>query len=100
MTKIKKYVAHIDDELAGAKEYAERALEYKAAGDQERYARYKAMANDELTHAAIVHDFAVQDIEKLKSVYPDIPSKMTEAWDASHRDFVERTVWIKQMLAM
>lgn len=47
-----------------------------------------------------LHDFAVQDIEQLKSVYPEIPSKMLDKWDKSHVEFVEKTAWIKQMQSM
>ena len=36
MTKIKKYVEDIKDELDGAKHYMETALEYKAMGDVDR----------------------------------------------------------------
>ena len=47
-----------------------------------------------------LHDMAVQDIEQLKAVYPDVPQRMTDAWDKSHVDFVEKTAWIKQMQSM
>ena len=40
------------------------------------------------------------DIEKLRSVYPDIPESMNERWNKSHVDFVEKTAWIKQMQSM
>lgn len=100
MTKIKKYVEGIAEELNGAKHYIEKALEYKAMGNADRYNRYKEMSLQELNHAMALHDFAVQDIEQLKTVYPEIPSKMMEAWEKSHVDFVEKTAWIKQMQAM
>jgi hypothetical protein len=100
MTKIKKYVEDIADELHGAKCYMEKALEYKAMGNGERYNKYKDMSIQELGHAMALHDFAVQDIEQLKTVYPDIPHKMMEAWEKSHTDFVEKAAWIKQMQAM
>ena len=100
MTKIKKYVDGITEELHGAKHYMETALEYKALGNADRYNRYKEMSIQELGHAMILHDFAVQDIEQLKSVYPEVPQKMQDAWDRSHVDFVEKTAWIKQMQAM
>ena len=54
----------------------------------------------ELGHAMALHDFAVQDIEQLKTVYPNVPQKMQDSWDKSHVDFVEKTAWIKQMQAM
>ena len=100
MTKIKKYVDEIAEELDGAKHYIETALEYKALNDIDRYNRYKEMSAQELGHATALHDFAVQDIEKLKSVYPEIPPKMMEKWEKSHVDFVEKAAWIKQMQAM
>lgn len=100
MTKIKKYVEDIGEELDGAKHYIEKALEYKAMNDSTRYAKYKEMSLQELGHAQALHDFAVQDIEKLKAVYPDIPSNMLDKWNKSHVDFVEKTAWIKQMQAM
>lgn len=100
MTKIKKYVEQIDEEICGAKEYAEKSLEYKAMGNSERYAKYRQMATDELNHAMIVHDIAVQDIEQLKAVYPEIPSEMMEEWEKSHKHYVEKVAWVKQMLSM
>ena len=103
MQKIKKYVDGIAEELHDAKEYREKALEYKAMniGDaMNRYNTYKTMSIQELDHAMKLHEMAVQDIEQLRTVYPDIPQKMQESWDKSHVDFVEKTAWIKQMQAM
>lgn len=100
MTKIKKYVEDIAEELDGAKHYIETALEYKAAGNSDRYTRYKEMSVQELGHAMSLHDFAVQDIEKLKSVYPEIPSDMMDKWQKAHVNYVEKAAWIKQMQAM
>ena len=100
MNKIKKYVEDIAEELDGAKHYMECALEYKAMGNTARYTRYKEMSTQELGHAMSLHDFAVQDIEALKAVYPDVPSEMQDKWDKSHVDFVEKAAWIKQMQSM
>lgn len=100
MNKIKKYVDNIAEELNGAKHYMEMALECKAAGNTNRYTKYKEMSAQELTHAMALHEFAVQDIEQLKAVYPDIPQSMIDKWDRAHVDYVEKTAWIKQMQAM
>ena len=100
MTKIKKYVENIAEELHDSKDYMEKALEYKAMGQSERYNGYKEMSIQELSHAMRLHQYAVEDIEKLKTVYPEIPQSMQDAWDRSHVDFVEKTAWIKQMQAM
>lgn len=100
MKKIKKYVEGIAEELSDAKNYMETALEYKASGDSTRYAKYKEMSTQELSHATALHEFAVQDIEKLKTVYPDIPQEMQDKWDHSHVEFVEKAAWIRQMQSM
>ena len=100
MTKIKKYVHEIEDELEGAKCYIEKALWYKAKGDTERYTTYKNMSLDELDHATALHEIAVEDIHELEKVYPDIPDKMMKAWEDSHNAFIEKTAWIKQMQSM
>lgn len=104
MTKIKKYVEDIAEELDGAKHYIETALEYKAMGNSSdntaRYNTYKEMSVQELNHAMNLHQFAVQDIEKLKVVYPDVPQEMMDKWDHAHVEFVEKAAWIKQMQSM
>ena len=105
MTKIKKYVEDIAEELESSKEYMEKALEYKAMGANdpkyaERYNGYKEMSVQELGHATRIHQYAVQDIERLKSVYPEIPQDMMDKWEHSHKEYVEKTAWIKQMQAM
>lgn len=100
MTKIKKYVDDIAEELDGAKNYIETALDYKVAGDMNRYNKYKEMSVQELGHAMALHEMAAQDIQKLQSVYPEVPQSMMDKWEHSHKEFVEKTAWIKQMQAM
>lgn len=100
MTKIKKYVDDIAEELESAKEYMEKALECKAAGNADRYNGYKAMSQQELEHSSRLHQYAVEDIEKLKAVYPEIPSDMMDKWEHAHKEYVEKAAWIKQMQTM
>ena len=99
MTKIKKLVEHIDEELCGAKDYAEKYLECKAKGDMQWANRYKEMASDELKHAGYLHEKAVQEIETISKVYTP-PEDMEDAWEKSHKKYVEKASWIKTMLAM
>lgn len=99
MTKIKKLAEHIEEELCGAKEYAEKYVECKAKGDMQWANRYKEMAQDELKHAGYIHDRAIQEIEELNKVFKPT-QKMQEKWDKSHAEFVEKTAWIKQMLTL
>lgn len=99
MTKIKKYVERIEEELHDAKNYAEKYVEYKAAGNTQNQNRYKDMANDELKHAMYLHDIATAEIAELNKVFQPT-QEMLDKWDRSHREYVEKTAWIKQMLTM
>lgn len=99
MRMIKNLVEQLDDEIEGAKEYAEKYVEYKAKNNMARANRFKEMANDELKHAGYIHDMTVQEIEELKKVYT-APAEMREKWDKSHKEYVEKVAWIKQMLTL
>lgn len=97
MKKIKDYVEGIEDELCSAKEYIEKALWYKAKNNSDRYTKYKEMSMQEMSHAMNLHQFAMEDIELLEKEYPDIPEDMMKKWEESHKEYVEKTAWIKQM---
>lgn len=99
MKIIKKFVEAIDEEIEGAKEYAERYVEAKVKNDMQTAARYKEMANDELKHAMYEHEWAVKEIEEISKVYT-APAEMQEVWDKAHKSYVEQVAWIKQMLSM
>lgn len=98
--RIKKYVDDIKEELKDAQEYMEKALWYKAKGDPNRYAKYKEMSAQELNHASILHEMAVQDIAALDAVYPEVPEKMLEKWNSAHTEYIEKAAWIRQMHQM
>lgn len=99
MRSIKKFVEAIDEEIESAKEYAEKYVEHKAKNDMQTANRYKEMANDELKHANYEHEWAVKEIEEISKVYTP-PVEMQEAWEKSHKEYVEHVAWIRQMLAM
>lgn len=69
MKIIHQLIDHINEELDGAKDYAEKYIHNRAIGNNSRANIYRQMAMDELTHASNVHDFAVQDIEAIRSVH-------------------------------
>lgn len=99
MKVIKNYVDHIKEELCSAKDYAEKYVEHKAAGNTEWANRFKEMSNDELKHAMYVHDLATEKIEEISKVF--VPTAdMQEIWDKAHIEYVEKYAWIKQMLSM
>lgn len=99
MKVIKQLVDKIDEELEGAQEYAEKYVEEKANNDSEWANTFRTMSEDELAHANKIHAYAVREIDKLRQVYQ--PSQeMLDKWDESHKQYVERAAWIKQMLAL
>lgn len=99
MKLIKQYVEGIEEELEGAKEYAEKYVEAKVKGDANKSNRYKEMAMDELKHCSYLHEWAVNEISAISKVYTP-PADMQEKWDKAHVQYVEKAAWIKQMLSM
>lgn len=99
MKKIQKLVEQIKEELEGAKEYAETYLDLKARGQTAWAGKCKSMAEDEIRHSQIAHDYAVEEIAILSKVYTP-PVDMEEKWKTAHKEYVEKTAWIKQMLSM
>lgn len=99
MRKIAELVEKIDEELEGAKNCAEMFVDYKSQNKTEWASKFKTMANDELSHAMTVHDLAVFEIERIKTVYT-APVEMQEKWDEAHKKYVEKVAWIKQMLTI
>lgn len=99
MTKIKRYVDGMKDELCGAKDYAESYIECKAAGNMDRAKIYYQMAQDELKHADNLHNIAVQEINALKEAI-EPPESMLDKWRDAHGYFVEKAAWVKQMLSL
>ena len=99
MKSIKWYADAIGEELEDAKEYAEKAIESRVKNDMSAANKFKEMAHDELKHSAYLHEMAVKAIDEVRQYYTP-PVAMQEAWDKAHREFVEKTAWIKKMLEM
>lgn len=99
MRMIKNLIEQLDEEIESAKDYAEKYVELKAKNNMPRANKYKEMANDELKHCNYIHEMTVQEIEELKKVYT-APADMQEKWEKSHKEYVEKVAWIKQMLTL
>lgn len=99
MRMIEKMIEALEDEIHGAKKYAEKYIENMAKGNNSRAVKYKEMAQDELKHAGYVRDFAMMDIDEMRHVY-----KMTEAetemWEHGHRKMMDEMAMVKHMLSM
>ena len=99
MRIIAELVDLIDEELEGAKDYAEKYVEHKAENNTTWATKFKSMAEDELKHAMNIHEYATMKIDEIKRVYT-APVQMQEKWDKKHKEYIEQTAWIKQMLTM
>lgn len=99
MKSIKKLIDRIDEELEDAEHYAEKYVECKAKNEPQKASRYAEMANDELKHAMYVHEWAVKEVDTISKIYTP-PADMQESYEKSHKKYVEKVAWIKQMLAM
>lgn len=97
MKIIDDLIEEVNEELEGAKHYAELYIEWKARGDSIKYSKYKEMANDELRHAAFAHDSAVNDIENIKRVYT-LSVEDEEKWGKAHKHYSECMAYIRYML--
>lgn len=99
MKRIRKLVDKLNEEICGAKEYAEMYIESKAKNDSQWASRYSEMAEDELRHATYIHELCMDEIEKIKKIF-NPPIEMVERWDKAHKKYVEKVTVIKQLLAM
>lgn len=99
MKVIQKLVDRIDEELCDAQHYAECYVEEKAASRANWAARFHGMAEDELRHSEIIHQYAVEKIESINKVYQPT-AEMQDKWDESHRHYVDHHAWVKHMLEM
>lgn len=99
MKKIAELVDIIDEELEGAKDYAEKYIDLKSQNKSEWASKFKKLSEDELSHALVIHAYAMEQIEELNKVYTP-PEEMQEVWNKSHKQYIEKTAWIKQMLTM
>ena len=99
MRKIQKLVDGINEELEGAKHYAECYVEKKAAGKTQWANRFHSMAEDELAHAGYLHELAVEEIDNIRTVFKPT-EEMQDKWDEAHKHYVACAAWVKQMLAM
>lgn len=99
MKIIKECVDRIEEEICSAKDYAEMYVDWKSRNDTYWSSRFHEASLDELKHAEYIHDLSVKEIERLSKIYTP-PAEMLEKWEKSHKKYIEKTTWIKTMLAM
>ena len=98
MRLIEKMIDHINDELDGAKEYAEKYIENRAMGKTTRASAFREMAKDELRHAGNIYGYAMEDIEAVKKVYA-MPPEAEEMWEHELKHYADCVAKIGMMLS-
>lgn len=103
MRLIKGLVEHIEEELHDADKYIKCAVKHKHDGT-ELDALFAKLASAELEHATMLHEAAVKEIDKMRSIMQSrgtpIPDYMIEYWDDEHEEYVERMSILKHSLEM
>ena len=97
MKVIAKIVDFIDDELEGAEDYAECAIEYKS--DHPKLAtKLHELAEIEMGHVKILHSEIVRLIEDYRSTKGEPPKEMLAVYNYEPKKQINRAAIIKQMI--
>lgn len=98
MKYIDDMVEKVDEEIEGAMEYAEQYIVQRAAGNMSRAGQYREMAMQELNHATIIRDYAIQDVEAIKKNHT-LTEEEDERWNRCLRKLTEKMAGVKTLLA-
>ena len=99
MKILEKMLDHLEDEIEGAREYAEKYIECKARGNMPRANRYKEMANDELKHASFLREMDMADVSELKRSY-NMTEEEQRTWDHGQKRLTDEMALIMHILSM
>lgn len=99
MRLIDKMLEQLEDEVEGARDYAEKYVECKARGNMSRANRYKEMAHDELKHATFLKEMDIADIDELKKVYP-MTDEEQSLWEHGHKHVNDQMAMVMHVLSM
>lgn len=92
-------IEDLEEEVDGAREYAEKYIECKAKGNTARATKYKEMAMDELKHAGYIREFAISDAESVKHVHT-LTEEETSAWEHAHKKLNDEIAMVHHLLSM
>lgn len=99
MKLIDKMLEQLEDEVEGARDYAEKYVECKARGNMSRANRYKEMAHDELKHATFLKEMDIADIDELKKVYP-MTDEEQSLWEHGHKHVNDQMAMVMHIISM
>ena len=97
MRTIAAIVDMIDDELCGAKEYAEFALRWKSEHPKTAEKLHE-LASVEMGHVRTVHAEAERMIEEERSRSGDPPAAMLAVYDYEHQKQIKRAAEIRALI--
>ena len=97
MKIIAQIVDFIDDELDGAEDYAECAIEYKS-DHPKLAAKLHELAEAEMGHVKILHSEVVRLIEDYRSTNGEPPKEMLAVYNFEHKKQINRAAIIRQMI--
>lgn len=97
MRKIAIIFDFIRDEIEGAEEYAETALEYKALDKPMADAAYTA-AMQELSHVDMWHAQVVRMIKEHNATGKETPAGMMDVYQWQHKKQIDAVTRVKLML--
>lgn len=98
MKIIQQIVSYIDDELEGAEDYIESAVQQKA--ERPRLAdKFVELAEAEMNHMKILHGEAVKLIEEVRQRDGEPPADMLAVYEYEHAKQTKRAAYINQMIA-
>jgi hypothetical protein len=99
MKTLDRMIEHLEEEVEGAREYAEKYIDCRAKGNIPRANKYKEMAQDELKHAGYIRDFAIADAEGIKRVHT-LTEEEEHKWEHSHKKLNDEIAMIQHLLSM
>lgn len=97
MRKIAVISDFIRDEIDGAEEYAQLALEYKALDKALADAAYSA-ATQELGHVDMWHSQVTRMIKEQTAMGKEVPAGMMDVYEWEHKKQIDAVTRIKLML--
>lgn len=97
MRRLLKAVEAMDQELSNAEKYLDCAIKARE-DDQELYATYLKIAENESQNAELIHSTIVKLVDKYKSEHTEIPEAMKEMWAWKHERYIEDYAKFKHKL--
>lgn len=99
MKLLDKMLEHLEEEIDGAREYAEKYIECKARGNVSRANRYKEMASDELKHATFLKEMDAADLSELERTY-HMTEEEQSTWDHWQKRLTDQMALVMHILSM